>query len=74
MGVSVHGQPHCAAPVRAAQPHPLRCIARAPKQDPVVQAKFGFLYDSYKHRFFYWETMEMLRKFLIALIPVRLRL
>jgi hypothetical protein len=39
-------------------------------QDPVIQAKLGFLYESYSRRHPYWETTEMLRKFAIAFIPV----
>lgn len=39
-------------------------------QDPLVLAKYGFLYSSYSPRLPYWETTEMLRKFAIAFIPV----
>ena len=39
-------------------------------QDPLVQAKYGFLYASYSERLPYWETTEMIRKFAIAFIPV----
>ena len=39
-------------------------------QDPVVAAKYGFLYTGYSERTPYWETTEMVRKVLIALIPV----
>ena len=36
-----------------------------------MAAKYGFLYSAYNDRLPYWETTEMLRKFTIALIPVR---
>ncbi|KAL4457343.1 hypothetical protein ABPG75_012208 [Micractinium tetrahymenae] len=39
-------------------------------EDPLIQAKYGFLYSSYSPRLPYWETTEMLRKFAIAFIPV----
>ena len=38
--------------------------------DPIVAAKYGFLYSSYSRKLPFWETTEMARKFLIALIPV----
>ena len=37
-------------------------------QDPEVDAKFGFLYSGY--RLYYWESLEMIRKLLLAGIPV----
>ena len=40
-------------------------------EDPVVAAKYGFLYSAYSRRLPFWETTEMARKFIIALIPVR---
>ena len=40
------------------------CIA----QDPEIDAKFGFLYSGY--RLYYWESLEMIRKLLLAGIPV----
>ena len=36
-----------------------------------MQAKYAFLYSNYSPRHPYWETTEMLRKFAIAFIPVR---
>ncbi len=39
-------------------------------QEPLVAAKYGFLYSSYSRRLPYWETTEMIRKFLVALLPV----
>lgn len=46
-------------------------VNRRRLDDPVVAAKFGFLYSAYSRRLPFWETTEMVRKFLIALIPVR---
>ena len=40
-------------------------------QDPTVQVKYGFLYSNYTTSHPYWETTEMLRKFIFAFIPVR---
>ena len=37
-------------------------------QDPEIDAKFGFLYSGY--RLYYWESLEMIRKLLLAGIPV----
>jgi hypothetical protein len=37
-------------------------------QEEKVQRKFGFLYKGYREH--YWETVEMLRKLVIAAIPV----
>lgn len=42
-----------------------------PTQDPTVQTKYGFLYSNYTTAHPYWETTEMLRKFIFAFIPVR---
>lgn len=53
------------------RPVPLAAPAVWPPQDPLVLAKYGFLYSSYSPRLPYWETTEMLRKFAIAFIPVR---
>jgi len=38
--------------------------------DPVVARKYGFLYGSYKRSVPFWETVETLRKFSLAFIPV----
>jgi hypothetical protein len=38
--------------------------------DPVVAKKYGFLYGSYKRTLPFWETVETLRKFSLAFIPV----
>lgn len=38
--------------------------------DPLVAKKYGFLYGSYKRKHPYWETIESLRKFFFAFIPV----
>ncbi|KAL4548349.1 hypothetical protein Ndes2526B_g00925 [Nannochloris sp. 'desiccata'] len=38
--------------------------------DPVVAKKYGFLYGSYKRTIPFWETVETLRKFSLAFIPV----
>jgi len=35
-----------------------------------VATRFGFLYGSYDRRTPYWETVQMLRRFVFALIPV----
>ena len=37
-------------------------------QEPRVLARFGFLYSGY--RLHYWETFEMVRKLLLAAVPV----
>lgn len=37
-------------------------------QEPSVVARFGFLYSGY--RLHYWETFEMVRKLLLAAVPV----
>ncbi|KAK9829421.1 hypothetical protein WJX72_005757 [[Myrmecia] bisecta] len=37
-------------------------------EDPIIQRKFGFLYGGYRLTF--WETTEMIRKLLLAAIPV----
>ncbi len=42
--------------------------ACADLQDPEVDAKFGFLYSGY--RLYYWESLEMIRKLMLAGIPV----
>lgn len=36
-----------------------------------MQVKYGFLYSNYTTSHPYWETTEMLRKFIFAFIPVR---
>ena len=38
--------------------------------DRKVAEKFGFLYGSYDRKTPYWETVQMLRRFIFALIPV----
>lgn len=38
--------------------------------DPHVAKRFGFLYGSYDRKTPYWETVQMFRRFLFALIPV----
>lgn len=38
--------------------------------DQLVAKKFGFLYGSYDRRTPYWETAQMFRRFIFALIPV----
>jgi len=43
---------------------------RSKLEDEVVGKKYGFLYASYTRRFAYWETIESLRKFAFAFIPV----
>lgn len=39
-------------------------------EEPEIASKFGFLYNSYKRRYSWWETVEALRKFGFAFIPV----
>lgn len=46
----------------------LRLCATAVVQEPSVVARFGFLYSGY--RLHYWETFEMVRKLLLAAVPV----
>ncbi|KAK9867386.1 hypothetical protein WJX84_004228 [Apatococcus fuscideae] len=43
-------------------------INRFRLDDPEIDAKFGFLYSGY--RLYYWESLEMIRKLLLAGIPV----
>jgi hypothetical protein len=38
------------------------------RQEPKIQARFGFLYKGYDMP--YWEAFEMVRKLLISAIPV----
>jgi len=38
--------------------------------EAVVAKKIGFLYSSYDRRMCYWETVQMARRFVFALIPV----
>ena len=38
--------------------------------DPSVSKTYGFLYGSYDRRTPYWEAVQMLRRFVFALIPV----
>jgi hypothetical protein len=38
--------------------------------DPLIAKKYGFLYGSYKRTLPFWETVETLRKFSLAFIPV----
>lgn len=35
-----------------------------------MKTKFGFLYNGYKHRFFYWEIIIMFRKIFLILIQM----
>lgn len=39
-------------------------------EDPVVGSKYGFLYGSYTRKCCYWETVDALRKFAFAFVPV----
>jgi len=41
--------------------------------DTTVARKFGFLYGSYDRKYPYWETVQMLRRFTFAFIPVFIR-
>jgi hypothetical protein len=41
--------------------------------DTIVAKKFGFLYGSYDRKYPYWETVQMLRRFVFAFIPVFIR-
>jgi len=38
--------------------------------DPITAKSYGFLYGSYSRRIPYWETVQMLRRFIFAFIPV----
>ena len=38
--------------------------------DPLVAKKYGFLYGSYSRRLPFWETVETVRKFAFAFVPV----
>lgn len=38
--------------------------------DPIIAKSYGFLYGSYNRRIPYWETVQMLRRFIFAFIPV----
>ena len=41
--------------------------------EPTTATKFGFLYAAYKRSYPYWETVQMLRRFSFAFIPVFIR-
>ena len=54
---------------------PLFCLIaiwrhRNQLDDPYVSKTYGFLYGSYDRRTPYWEAVQMLRRFVFALIPV----
>ena len=39
-----------------------------------IREKYGFLYNGYKKKYFYWESVNMYRKIIIILISVFLKL